>query len=83
MTEEELEMGSFSINEKNMMRKAQRNRCARCLNELGENEGEAHEVFQDNVYGLQGILLCNNCHKPNYSYGIPPLRIGNSLNQLM
>ena len=83
MLEGELRMAHFSANEITMMRKVQSNKCARCLSELGENEGEAHEIFRDNNYKLNGVLLCENCHKPRHSYMIPPLRIGDPLNLLI
>ena len=76
-------MGSFSENDKAQMRKAQLNKCARCLKELEENEGEAHSIFRSHSYPFNGILLCNTCHQKNYSYGIPPLRIGDQHHQLI
>ena len=83
MLEGELGMAHFSANEITMMRKTKSNKCVRCLSELGENEGEAHEIFRGNNHKLNGVLLCENCHKPRYTYMIPPLRIGDPLNILI
>ena len=71
-------MESFSENDKNLMRSAQFNRCAMCRKELEDEEGEAHTIYRSHVYRLNGVLLCKDCHKTNYSYGRPPLKVGGS-----
>ena len=78
-----LKMESFSEEDKNLMRTAQFNRCAMCRKELEDNEGEAHAIHRSHVYWLNGVLLCKDCHKPNYSYGRPPLKVGDPLNPLI
>ncbi len=75
-------MESFSEADKELMRKAQFNRCAWCRRELEENEGEAHAIYHSRVYSLSGVLLCKACNKDNFSYR-PPLKVGDPLNPLI
>jgi recombinational DNA repair protein (RecF pathway) len=61
----------YNREQKDLMRRAQFNRCARCGKPLGA-DAEGHAKFRgehDHDYWLQGELLCPECHKETRSYG--------------
>jgi 5-methylcytosine-specific restriction endonuclease McrA len=73
---------SFSREDKELMRRAQFNRCAKCGKLLG-TDAQGHAIFRSHEYWLNGQLLCPECHKKTRSYGRQGRRPGDPLYPLM
>ena len=64
-------MGTFSREEKELMRKAQFNKCAICGKPLGDDaHGDA--IFRNHEFWLNGRLVHPECHRRTRTYGTKP-----------
>ena len=58
----------FSREDKELMRRAQFNRCAICGKPLGDN-AEGHALYRSHAHWTHGLLLCPECHRETLTYG--------------